>query len=68
MAEVLARISEPIFDQQRRKYRAQACGAPSVSATTVLLCEGRATGQVPPLIAQLPQGLSRLLLPEHFRF
>ena len=28
MAEVLARFSEPVVDQERRKYRAQACGAP----------------------------------------
>jgi len=29
MAEVLARFSEPVVDQERRKYRAQACGAPT---------------------------------------
>lgn len=28
MAEVLARFSEPVTDQDRRAYRAQACGAP----------------------------------------
>ena len=28
MAEVLARFSEPVTDQERRAYRAQACGAP----------------------------------------
>jgi hypothetical protein len=28
MAEVLARFSDPVIDQERRKYRAQACGAP----------------------------------------
>ena len=28
MAEVLARFNEPVMDQDRRKYRAQACGAP----------------------------------------
>jgi hypothetical protein len=28
MAEVLARFNEPVVDQERRKYRAQACGAP----------------------------------------
>jgi hypothetical protein len=28
MAEVLARFNEVVMDQERRKYRAQACGAP----------------------------------------
>ena len=28
MAEVLARFNEPVMDQEQRKYRAQACGAP----------------------------------------
>lgn len=28
MAEVLARFNEPVVDQERRRYRAQACGAP----------------------------------------
>jgi hypothetical protein len=28
MAEVLARFNEPVADQDRRRYRAQACGAP----------------------------------------
>ena len=28
MAEVLARFSEPVTDQDRRRYRAQACGTP----------------------------------------
>ena len=28
MAEVLARFREPVVDQERRQYRAQACGAP----------------------------------------
>lgn len=28
MAEVLARFNEPVVDQYRREYRAQACGAP----------------------------------------